>query len=329
MGLISDLFEECDIDLDDYNFGRICCGCCCCASFITIIIVISISFASIGSLDLALNYDMVSCTIENTVYATAGLHFIGPGHKFIKYPKTVQLVEFVASHGPECPTCYDYDILTARTSDGLPVSLSISFQYRYDPSKIWELYHTFKQEERQVYEDTTYAVVQTAATNFTAYQFFNDKNDIAIAMHTVLSEKFYDELFAIIDAFQITRVELPTEFQDSLLASIEAKQNITTAQSFKDNMEVTFRTQLLEANQTRYQTIALAHGAAAQRREEAEAKAQVTRQRVQAEMYAYGNISTTVGIDDVTPYIWWEAQSKDRDRVEYLVGLDPDFLAHL
>merc|ERR1711924_111400 len=118
---------------------------------------------------------------------------------------------------------------------------------------------------------------------------------------------FDEQLFALIDAFQITRVELPNEFQNSILASIEAKQNITTARRYKDNMEVTFRTQVLEANQTRQQTVALAHGTANQKLLEAEANAMVTEQSVYAEMYAYGNLTAEVdlNVSEGLSYIWW------------------------
>merc|ERR1711959_253878 len=88
------------------------------------------------------------------------------------------------------------------------------------------------------------------------------------------------------------------------------KQGIATQQRYKDNMEVTFRTQVLEANQTRQQTIALAHGTANQKLLEAEANAMVTEQSVYAEMYAYGNLTAEVdlNVSEGLSYIWWGEQ---------------------
>ena len=54
-----------------------------------------------------------------------------------------------------------------------------------------------------------------------------------------ITKVFDEQLFARIDAFQITRVELPVQFQNAILQSIEAKQNITSSERYKDNMEVT------------------------------------------------------------------------------------------
>merc|ERR1712146_487897 len=147
------------------------------------------------------------------VYDQPGLFFLGVGHYFIKYPKTLQMIEFSAD---------DNARLQTRTSDGLPVKLSVSFQYRYDQSRLRDLYLTYKQEEVEVYENTAKAVIANAATNFSAYTFFNDKQGIATIMQLQLADIFFERLMATVVAFQITRVELPGEFQDAILASIEA-----------------------------------------------------------------------------------------------------------
>ena len=47
-------------------------------------------------LDYGLNYNSITLKIEDTVYVNAGLYFLGVGHYFIKYPKTVQTMEFIA-----------------------------------------------------------------------------------------------------------------------------------------------------------------------------------------------------------------------------------------
>jgi len=295
---------------------KLLCGCCSCTVLITAIVLFGVSFQSLGQLDVALNYNAISLQIEDKVYDKAGLYFLGVGHSFIKYPRVVQTIEFVAEEN---------DRLQTRTSDGLPVSLSISFQYRYDFSRLRELYLMYKQEELEVYENTAKAVIANAATNFSAYRFFNDKQEIATDMQIALTRVFADTLYARIDAFQITRIELPTTFQNAILQSIQAKQNITSSMRYQENMAVTFQTQVLVANQTKQQTIAIARGYANQRAEQAEANVRVAEQSIAAEMYAYGNLSSTVelNVSEGLSYIWWSQQEELSGRKEYLVGLDP------
>ena len=322
---------------DGPPFGLIC-GCICCvAALITLIVVLAVSFHSLDQLDLGLNYNSITLQVEETVYTSAGLFFLGPGHYFVKYPKTVQLVDFVASgNGPECSNCDGYEILACRTSDGLPVYLSISFQFRYDEARLRDNFLLYEQREYVcddkesfkncygIYQDTARTVLSNVGTNYTAFEFFNDKNAIALAMQMRIAEVFFNEMMAIVDSFQITRVELPAQFQNALLASIEAKQNITFTQQYKANMEVTFQTQALVANQTRQQTIATAIGTANQRAQQAAAKAAIVEQTVAAEMNAYGNFTEIVGLDvaEGVDYIWWSSQTSLPGK-EYLVGVDP------
>lgn len=296
--------------------NRYLCGCCTCTIFLTLIILLSTSLKSLGQLDAGLRYNTISLSLEDKVYQSAGLYFLGPGHRFIKYPRTIQTIEFIAEEN---------DRLQTRTSDGLPVSLSVSFQYRYDFARLRDLYLTFRKQELEVYENTAKAVIANVATNFTAYRFFNDKQGIATEMQIAVTKVFDEQLYARIDAFQITRVELPAQFQNAILASIEAKQNITSTQRYADNMEVTFLTQLLIANETKQQTIAFARGAAKQRAEQAEAVARVAEQSIYAEMYAYGNLSQAVdlNVSEGLSYIWWSQQEETAGAKEYLVGLEP------
>jgi hypothetical protein len=52
-----------------------------------------------------------------------GLHFLGIGHSFIKFPRNVQTIEFSKEATANQPP------ISSRTSDGLEVILEISFQY--------------------------------------------------------------------------------------------------------------------------------------------------------------------------------------------------------
>ena len=315
---------------DGCSTGGYACGGCTCAGLITMIVLLSISFQTLDQLDFGLNYNSIGETIEQEVYEQAGLYCLGVAHSFIRYPKTIQTIEFISE---------DNDRLQTRTSDGLPVKLSISFQWRYDPGQLLKNYQTYRGGERYVYENVAKATIANVATNFSAYTFFNDKQGIATSMQIQISRVFSETLFATIDAFQITRVELPVEFQNAILDTIQAKQNITAKTRYKENMEVTFNTQIIIANQTKLQTIALSHGTAARRMEQARANVEVTRQTVLAEMYAYGNLTQAVATGFGAPmnstetldYIWWneqleQATRSDSHHKDFLVGINPALL---
>ena len=84
-----------------------------------------------------------------------------------------QTIEFLSNHG---------DLLHTRTADGLPLTLGLSFQYRYNPEKLFDLYLRYIGEHHDVYVNTATAVIANVACNYSAYTFFNDKQGIAADM---------------------------------------------------------------------------------------------------------------------------------------------------
>jgi hypothetical protein len=182
----------------------------------------------------------------------------------------------------------------------------------------------------QVYVNTATAAIANVACNYSAYTFFNDKQGIAIAMQRYLNSQFTSKLFAQIEALQINQVELPSSFQDAILESISTKQNITRSQRYKENMQVTFSTQTMVAQQSANQTVIRAGGYASQKLQRARANARMTQQTVQAEMASYGNLSQKIRFSsaDTLNYLWWDtlqsaAQLPDAQKKEFLIGLDP------
>lgn len=218
---------------------------------------------------------------------------------------------------------------TAPRAHTPPLPLGPS-QYRYKSEKLHDLYLRYKNEHHDVYVNTATTSIANVACNFSAYTFFNDKQGIALSMQEQLNKVFETQLFAHVEALQITQVELPVSFQDAILESISTKQNITRSMRYKDNMAVTFETQKMVSSQVANQTVILARGQAARKLQQAQANAAMTAQTVQAEMTSYGNISQQLHFEgkDGLNYLWWDslataAAHNESAGKEFLVGLDP------
>ena len=86
--------------------------------------------------------------------------------------------------------CIRDRFLHTRTSDGLPLTLGVSFQFTYNPTRLYDLYVSYKGQHRHVYENTATAVIANLACNFSAYEFFNDKAGITVAMQARVRDVF-------------------------------------------------------------------------------------------------------------------------------------------
>jgi hypothetical protein len=86
-------------------------------------ILIILGFSTLEATEIGLDYSSISKNVDKTIYNN-GLHFLGIGHSFIRYPKMVQTIEFSRERGADLAN------INSRTKDGLEVSLEISFQYQ-------------------------------------------------------------------------------------------------------------------------------------------------------------------------------------------------------
>ena len=129
--------------------------------------------------------------------------FIGIGHSFIKFPKTVQTIEFsnqkTANKGP----------IQSRTSDGLEVTLEISFQYVLTKDKIYELYNKYGSNYNYIFQNIAVHTLTEEATKYTAYNFFMDRGKIKDDFQYELNLRFDKNCFSNIQFLQLRSVNLP------------------------------------------------------------------------------------------------------------------------
>ena len=61
--------------------------CCCvvCVIALASVIMVGLSFSKLDVNIIGIDYDTIQKTISPTIY-TSGIHFLGLGHRFIKFP---------------------------------------------------------------------------------------------------------------------------------------------------------------------------------------------------------------------------------------------------
>lgn len=262
------------------------------------------SFTSIAPTEMALRYNRIFKSVSPQVYADPGISIVGPWATMMKYPKTIQTIEFSGNYG-------DKPLLDARTSDGLPLTLGVAFQYRLLPEEVFQLYRTYEQQTN-TYEDV-FSLIAThliteAATNFSAYEFFNDKMRIAEEMRGLLNNYFMEHLFSTVDSLQINDDDLPVPFTNAVLQAATERQNITRMTKYRDSQIVNFQTARIvayaQANVTVNQAVGNTHRIA----QNGKADAAIIEAYVEAEKMAYSAVRDHMHLegDDLVNYIWYD-----------------------
>merc|ERR1719433_1861006 len=230
------------------------------------------------------------------------------------------------------------DLLDGRTSDGLPLNLGLSFQYKLltDDKSLFTLYHTFEEnvgDYQKVYQLIGMHLVTEMASNFTAAQYFNEKQNIAVQMQHQLDAYFQKNLFATVDSLQIGEDDLPPAFTNSVLAAATKKQEITKMERTRDAAKINFTTARQVAEAQANVTLAQANGERHRILQNGQANAAIIDAYVQAETAAYKQVAKamSLGSDELIKYIWYDtlsggsvsAAQTESQNMQLMVGVDP------
>jgi len=229
-----------DRSLVNKEIMKYICGCCCCYSCCCSFLLILFGFAALEATEFGLNYSWISKNISPNVKEN-GLYFIGIGHSFIKFPKTVQTIEFsqskTASQGP----------IQSRTSDGLEVTLEISFQYILQKDQIYQLYTKYGKNYNYIFQNIAIHTLTEEATKYTAYNFFMDRGKIKDDFQFELNNVFQKLCYSTIQFLQLRSVDLPNLFEASIQESEVKKQDIQKAKAEQNKIMIEVDTKIKAA----------------------------------------------------------------------------------
>ena len=268
----------------------VCSCCCCCSCFISFLLII-FGFASLEATEFGLNYSWISKNISPNIKEN-GLYFIGIGHSFIKFPKTVQTIEFskqkTANKGP----------IQSRTSDGLEVTLEISFQYVLTKDKIYELYNKYGSNYNYIFQNIAVHTLTEEATKYTAYNFFMDRGKIKDDFQNELNEIFQQLCYSTIVFLQLRSVDLPSLFEESIQESEVKKQDILRAKAEQNKIMIEVDTKIKAAEYQKDVVINMAEGEAEAIYKQNKADVESLMKMQETQVNVYKNLKNTLGLDN-------------------------------
>ena len=196
---------------------------------VILIVFVSISWDSVEYTEYGLDYSgfgktVIARQIDRVTY-TSGIHIIGIGHSFIKYPRTIQTVEFSNSKDA------DRRQIVSRTSDGLEVLLEISFQYTIIQEKLFDLHMSFGEDFRRTMINYSIDLITDISTVYSANEFFKDRAKIGTEMQKKLNDTLSKTVFVSVQYFQLRDVDLPDPFELAIEKSQVKTQDIEKAKA--------------------------------------------------------------------------------------------------
>lgn len=303
----------------------------CCSLLCVFGVALLLSFTIIAPTEVALTRNWLFNTVDKTVLTEPGLTFVGPLNIVMKYPKTIQSVSFDGN-----------DIIHGRTSDGLPLFLGLTWQYRLHPDGIYNMYHTYELTHGdyvRLFNLLAIHIITETANKFSAYQFFTVKQHIAETMATALNTYLHEHFNATVEALQINEDRLPQIFTTQILETSCKRQNIRRTVKVLAAKKVDFQTARIIARAQANMTINRAYGSRNHIIQNAHADAMIINSYIEAEIESYSKVNEELKLspEDLLSYIWYdsvaggsvEGAASATEPVALLLGVNPGtYLAH-
>lgn len=271
---------------------------------ITGTVLLASSFQQVDYNEYALKQDLITREINSQVYEE-GLYSIGFWCRFIKFPSIYRTIAFSDDSGD------NYDVIAAQTSDGLDISIELSFQFRLNKTEILDLYSEFGEDYVQYYITVARGELRNVAADYKAVEFFYNRSLVSTAMGAVLQGK-QSELHCEIGGFQLRETTFPRAFEEAIEDVVVAQQDIQTALYEQQAARVRAETEIIQA-QAEYNITII----------EAQAVAKTLNITLTAEGLALFDFSQVVGFNQtqLLTYLWIKA-ILEHDDSYLIVGID-------
>lgn len=219
-----------------------------------VILSIVLAFAGFGSVEIT-EYGLLENFVTRSVQEKpfqSGRYWVGPWNRFIKFPAVVKTIQF---SDDKLQADLEMDeqgdpMLRSRTSDGLDVSIELSFQYQLNSTFLFALYTTLgaATDFHQTFVRVAIDRLTEIATLYTANEFFVERTRIGKDMEQKLRKDFQGELFSTVFSFQLRSVQLPAEFEKAIQRTEVQKQDLHVAKAEQQSTNVSLQTKLMQAN---------------------------------------------------------------------------------
>jgi regulator of protease activity HflC (stomatin/prohibitin superfamily) len=179
-------------------------------------ILFAVSFDTLTPLEFGIKYNDITKEIDDSGAFYNGRYFTGLGSSFIKYSSTWNLIKF------------KYGDIRAWTQEGQLIYINMALYWEHDRENIVEFYHRYGNGGfDQTFRDVATRAVKKVTTQYTASEFFSDREQIGREMRHSLREAFRIH-GVLVQAFAMDLLDLPNEFEEKVREKVVTAQEVKT-----------------------------------------------------------------------------------------------------
>jgi len=247
-----------------------------------------LSIGTLSPLERGLTVNIITKQVNQESVYEGGRHLIGPFNSFIAFPATQVTVSFEKGNGGVGP-------LQTRTKDGLSLTMQLAFQYRMDTSQLGKLFAMANMQYEPLFVRNARDVLLKAAADYEAFEYWQNREKIGEEMQVLLHKRLQN-VYASCGGLQIMVIDLPPEFEKSIVDTQVTQQMQKTKQNEQEASKIEADTTVLRSNYTRNVTVTKNGADAMYTQLVGIAKAKAQQQMLEAEARAMQQVQKKLGL---------------------------------
>lgn len=258
--------------------------------------------AKVDQTEYGLKQNWITGQVDTSRVYTAGRYFIGFENSMITFPRIQITIEFSGDSNSES------DSIGGRTSDGLSMTLEISFQYQLIQNKVPDLFNTYGNGYQLIFIQRARDIIRDISSKYNAIEFFNNRTQIGADMGEQLAIEL-EKAFTLVPSFQLRQVDLPDAFENALERAEVARREIEIAKFEQEAALIKAETAILEAQAQANITIIEAQAEAEAFLTLINAQAEAVNISLTAQKEAYYALSQALNLtsSELLAYLWIQA----------------------
>jgi SPFH domain / Band 7 family len=279
-------------------------------------ILIIASLDSLEPREYGLVYNSIDKSIKKDTAYEGGRHFIGLFGSFIAFPKGYQTIEF--SDRPDSKN----NRLNARSSDGLSIGVSVSFQYQLIKNELPQLYEQSNTGYESTFVSIARDVLMQNIANYSSTQFWQIRDEITETMQSSLNLAL-TKAHASCVGLQLLKVTIPAS-QEKLIVSTQVETQLINTKTYERTAELIRQSIDIENSQCQQNITSITASATAQGSYITQVAQALSKKRtldVQSFIYNKTRSDLNLSSDEFKNYLYLRSLSNQVNAV-IIVGLN-------
>ena len=192
---------------------------CACSTVVAVLvlglgIIFPLSWQTLPYSEMGLDFNSISGKLDTSKAYERGRHLVGIGHAFVRFPRTIQTIDFAQSS--ELVSGTSLTSIPVISADGQLISLECSVWFRLVPDKLGELYLRYATRYATNVAKAARQGITEASSLFDTVDFYRSRDAVRAAMKREVAAELASYPVEFVDLWMWKAV-VPTRLDDAIV----------------------------------------------------------------------------------------------------------------